>query len=175
VTVYLGLGGNLGDRRRYLREALLALQSDPALGALQTSGLYQSTHVGDTPQADHLNLCVALESALSPLAILGTLHRLERAAGRRPDTHGQARTLDLDLLLHGDCVRADPRCTLPHPRLSQRRFVLEPLWELAPRLRWPGQTLSLRQLLDSPSIRRQEIKQVADPSWWKEESAARTA
>jgi 2-amino-4-hydroxy-6-hydroxymethyldihydropteridine diphosphokinase len=175
MSVYVGLGSNVGSRRGHLRTVLHALDADPNMQGLRSSSLYESAHVGPGDQRDHLNLCVEFESSLAPPVLLELLQDLERAAGRAPGTHGEPRPLDLDLLLYGDCISEDPRCTLPHPRMGGRRFVLEPLQELLPGLRWPGQTLSLEQLLAVAEIRGQELRRVAAPGWWKEEFAAWTA
>jgi 2-amino-4-hydroxy-6-hydroxymethyldihydropteridine diphosphokinase len=175
VTVYLGLGSNMGPRRRHLRAALEALRLLPTVSALRSSALYEAAHVGSSPQADHLNLCASFECSHQPEELLQLLQAMERAAGRPRDSHGEARTLDLDLLLYGDCVRDDPRCTLPHPRMELRRFVLEPLVDLDPDLRLPSRSETVSILLDEPAIAAQRVRRVAEAGWWQEEMAAWTA
>ena len=133
VVAYIGLGANLGDRRRTLDSAIDALSTLPASAVLRTSGLYRSASMGaDGP--DYLNAVVALRSALSPLALLQELQAIEAAHGRERSVPNAPRTLDLDLLLYGDQEISLPTLVVPHPRLHERAFVLRPLAELAPDL-----------------------------------------
>jgi len=133
VVAYIGLGANLGDRRRTLDSAIDALSTLPASAVLRTSGLYRSASMGaDGP--DYLNAVVALRSALSPLALLQELQAIEAAHGRERSFPNAPRTLDLDLLLYGDQEISLPTLVVPHPRLHERAFVLRPLAELAPDL-----------------------------------------
>jgi 2-amino-4-hydroxy-6-hydroxymethyldihydropteridine diphosphokinase len=127
---FLGLGSNLGDRRAHLRSALAGLPDVVAV-----SPVYETDPVGGPPgQPPYLNLVVELVTERSPRELLEVARRLEDAAGRvRTDRHGP-RTLDVDVLLVGDVVVADPDLVVPHPRMYQRRFVLAPLADLAPEL-----------------------------------------
>ncbi|MDQ3630346.1 MAG: 2-amino-4-hydroxy-6-hydroxymethyldihydropteridine diphosphokinase [Actinomycetota bacterium] len=134
-TGFLGLGGNLGDRRARLQAAVDAL---PAAGVTPTqcSSVYATAAVGGPPgQPGFLNACVRIETGLAPEALLDALKAIERVAGRpaegQPDyvRHGP-RPLDLDVLLLGGQPHASERLTVPHPALARRRFVLVPLLEL---------------------------------------------
>jgi 2-amino-4-hydroxy-6-hydroxymethyldihydropteridine diphosphokinase len=137
TTAYIGLGANLGDLAATLRAALAALATLPDSRLLAVSGAWRSAPV-DAGGPDFLNAVARLETALAPLALLDALQTIEQRHGReRPYRHAP-RTLDLDLLLHGETMLQTPRLTLPHPRLHERAFVLRPLLELAPALALPG-------------------------------------
>jgi 2-amino-4-hydroxy-6-hydroxymethyldihydropteridine diphosphokinase len=134
---YVGLGANLGDPLAALRSAAQALASHPAVAAWQASPLYRTAPV-DADGPAFVNAVVALDTPLAPEALLEVLQAIEQAHGReRPYRHAP-RTLDLDLLLHGEARRDTPTLTLPHPRLHQRAFVLRPLLDLAPGLTVEG-------------------------------------
>jgi len=137
VTVaYIGLGANLGDREENIRAAIERLAE---LGALLVSSFRETDPVGVTEQPRFVNAVAELETELGASALLGQLLEIERELGRdrsREQRWGP-RTIDLDLLLYGDEVIDEPGLTVPHPRLAERRFVLEPLHELAPDLALP--------------------------------------
>lgn len=139
TRAYVGLGANLGDRERTLHAAVAALAEEDGIEVVAVSTLRETDPVGVGEQPRFLNGVVALETALAPRELLDRLLAIEQRFGRvrTPGEHGP-RTLDLDLLLHGDAVLDEPDLTVPHPRLHERRFVLEPLAELAPGLVVPG-------------------------------------
>jgi 2-amino-4-hydroxy-6-hydroxymethyldihydropteridine diphosphokinase len=131
VLVYLGIGSNEGDRATHLWRATQALQQH-GIRLLRASSVYHSAYVGPGPaQAEYLNAVLEMSTHLDAWALLEATQAIERQAGRRPASHLQPRPLDLDLLFYGDQTIADPRLVLPHPRLAARRFVLEPLADLA--------------------------------------------
>jgi 2-amino-4-hydroxy-6-hydroxymethyldihydropteridine diphosphokinase len=136
VRAWVGVGANLGDAQAAVEHALTALGGLPQTNLVARSSLYRSA-----PQhaegPDYVNAVAALDTALSPHALLEQLQALERSAGRTRAFTNAPRTLDLDLLLWGTMELDDPRLTLPHPRLHLRAFVLEPLAELAPDLVLP--------------------------------------
>jgi 2-amino-4-hydroxy-6-hydroxymethyldihydropteridine diphosphokinase len=134
--VFVGLGANLGDARATLAAALKALDDHPAITRLATSSLYRSAPV-DAPGPDYLNAVAELRTTLSPLDLLSALQAVEAMQGRQRPYANAPRTLDLDLLLYGQRELDNPRLTLPHPRLHQRAFVLEPLAQIAPDLTHP--------------------------------------
>jgi len=140
ARVFVGLGSNLGDRESTLRAALGRLRGLPDVEVRRVSKLRDTDPVGPVDQPRFLNGVVELETDLSPRLLLGALLELERAFGRdRTVVPAQGpRTLDLDLLLHGDQTIEEPGLEIPHPRLHERRFVLEPLVELDPGLEVPG-------------------------------------
>lgn len=146
-VAFVGIGANVGDPEGQVRRALADLA---ALGAVLPSGLYRTEPVGDRRQPWFVNAVARLRTRLEPRPLLSELRRLERAAGR-PDRRpgGDPRTLDLDLLLYDDRVVDDPDLRLPHPRMHTRRFVLEPLCEIAPGARDPRTGLTMAEVLGS--------------------------
>ena len=138
ATAYIGLGSNLGDRRAYLDRALAELGRRPGVEMTRISSVYETAPVGGPAgQGPYLNASAELRTELTPEALLDVLLEVERGLGRVRAERDGPRTIDLDLLLYGDVVRQDPRLTLPHPRLHQRLFVLQPLAEIAPGLVHP--------------------------------------
>ncbi len=134
TLAYIALGSNLGDRRAYLSRAVERL-GELSLSELQVSRLYGTEPVGGPDdQGPYLNLVVALETELSPGELFAYCRTLEREADRERRVRWGPRTLDLDILLYGDLSQDDEQLTIPHPRMWQRRFVLEPLNDLAPQL-----------------------------------------
>jgi 2-amino-4-hydroxy-6-hydroxymethyldihydropteridine diphosphokinase len=133
------LGANLGDRERALRAAVGALAAEHGVELVAVSTLRDTEPFGVDEQPRFLNGVVALDTSLPPRELLDLLLALEQRFGRVrvPGEHGP-RTLDLDLLLYGGEEIDEPGLTVPHPRLHERRFVLEPLGELAPGLVVPG-------------------------------------
>jgi len=154
TRAYVGLGANLGDRERTLREAVDALGAGEGIEVVAVSTLRETEPVGVGQQPRFLNGAVELETELSARALLDALMELERRFGRdRTAFPPQGpRTLDLDLLLYGSEAIAEPGLEVPHPRLHERLFVLEPLAELAPALEVPGkgQVQTLLSKLHSP-------------------------
>jgi 2-amino-4-hydroxy-6-hydroxymethyldihydropteridine diphosphokinase len=139
TRAYVGLGANLGDRERTLRAAVDALPAEEGIEFVSVSTLRETEPVGVGEQPRFLNGVVELETTLTARELLDRLLAVEQRFGRVriPGEHGP-RTLDLDLLLYGDEVIDEQGLTVPHPRLHERRFVLEPLAELAPGLVVPG-------------------------------------
>jgi len=134
--VFVGLGGNLGDAKRTVLEALDALPRLTRTRLVARSSLYRSAPV-DAGGPDFINAVAELQTELSPLQLLRELQALEQAAGRERPYRNAPRTLDLDLLLYGQRVLYTAVLTVPHPRLQLRAFVLQPLLELAPGLEHP--------------------------------------
>ncbi len=131
---YVGLGANLGaDLLATLGRAAAALAALPRTRVAALSSAWRSAPV-DAGGPDFLNAVVALDTELAPLALLDALQAVETAHGRERSYRNAPRTLDLDLLMHGDARLDTPRLVLPHPRLHERAFVLRPLLEIAPEL-----------------------------------------
>lgn len=157
----IALGSNLGDAARNVRKAMDRLQ-EIARGPLLCSALWQSAPVDCPPGSPpFVNAVVGLQpdAGETPESLLRKLQEFERAFGRRPKRIiNEPRPLDLDLIAFAAQVRAGPELVLPHPRAHQRRFVLEPLSEIAPDFVLPGQTQTAKELLRSlppdPSVRR---------------------
>jgi 2-amino-4-hydroxy-6-hydroxymethyldihydropteridine diphosphokinase len=130
TRAFLGLGSNLGDRRRLLRDAVQALGDR----VVATSSVYETEPVGGPAQEAFLNLVVEIDTDLTPQQLLGICHRLESAAERVRAERWGPRTLDVDILWMEGIEVHEPDLEIPHPRLFQRRFVVAPLAELAPEL-----------------------------------------
>lgn len=139
LPAYVGLGSNLDDPARQVRNALAALQAADWVRALQASGLYGSAPLGGRAQPDYCNAVAAFLTPLEPESLLGQLRQLESQLGRAPARERWAsRRIDLDLLAVGEERCSTPQLTLPHAGIVQRNFVLYPLAELAPDLWLPG-------------------------------------
>ena len=132
VSACIALGSNLGDREAYLAAAIAALRREPGIEVVAVSSLYETDPVGPPPQGPYLNAAVRVNTELAPRGLLDCLLQIEAAAGRRRNRERYApRTLDLDLLLYGDERIDEPGLVVPHPRLHERTFVLEPLRDVA--------------------------------------------
>jgi 2-amino-4-hydroxy-6-hydroxymethyldihydropteridine diphosphokinase len=147
MRAYVAVGSNLGDRWGRLAQAARALRAAPGVAVLRASRVWDSAPIGP-PQPRYLNAVLELETTRTPGSLLALLREVERAAGRTRDVHWGARTLDLDLLLHGDLLVRQPGLTVPHPGMAERRFVLAPLAELRPELPVPGADASVGRLLE---------------------------
>jgi 2-amino-4-hydroxy-6-hydroxymethyldihydropteridine diphosphokinase len=150
TTVYLGLGSNLGDRRRNLEAALEALRAHPQIAVSAVSSFLETDPVGGPPgQGKFLNAAAGIETDLAPEALLEELKRVERTLGRKPGPRWGPREIDLDILLYSDTILETGTLVIPHPRMRERRFVLEPLAEIAPDARDPATGRTVRELLAS--------------------------
>lgn len=144
ARAYLGLGSNVGDREGHLRFALAGLSR---VGAVLARASLVETEPVDCPGGMFLNTCVCLESALEPSKLLSAAMRLEQRRGRNRTTCNEPRVLDIDILLYGDLVLWEKGLQIPHPRMHERGFVLEPLAEIAPNLVHPSLNVTVRRLL----------------------------
>ena len=128
----IGIGGNVGDVAQAFREALAELAGTDGVRVIAASSLYRTAPVGGVEQDDFLNAAALLEVALGPVQLLQVLLATENSHGRTREIHWGPRTLDLDLLWQEGVVLAAPGLIVPHPRLHERRFALQPLVEIAP-------------------------------------------
>lgn len=155
VIAYVALGTNLGDRHAHLDAAFAALDALPGARLLARSARYETAPLGPAGQQDYLNAAAKLSTVLAPHALLDACLAIELARGRVRRERWGPRTLDLDLLLHGDLSLHDERLTLPHPAMLGRAFVLAPLCDLAPDLVVGGRSLAQHlALLDRSGVRR---------------------
>ncbi len=145
----IALGSNLGDREENLKRGLEMLVQRIRPSSVLAGGIYETEPVDCAPGTQaFLNTVVEMEAAVSPCELHEHLQAVEQAMGRPAvRERNSPRTLDLDLLYAGDFVSGDPVLTVPHPRLHQRRFVLQPLADIRPGLVLPGQTRSIAELL----------------------------
>jgi len=146
-TVYLSLGSNLDDRDANLRTAIKKL--DDIGKVLAVSSFYETEPVEVSGQPWFLNCAVSLETEKMPKQLLTALLAIEQSMGRRRTKSKTPRTIDIDILLFGSSVVETAGLTIPHPGLHQRRFVLEPLAEIAPELRHPVFKRTVRELRDA--------------------------
>jgi 2-amino-4-hydroxy-6-hydroxymethyldihydropteridine diphosphokinase len=158
---WIALGSNLGDRQAHLAAAIRALGESDGVRVVAVSAVYETDPVGPGPQGPYLNAALQLRTTLAPRALLDRLLAIEAEAGRvRSDVRDTARTLDLDLLLYGERQISEPGLEVPHPRLHERPFVLEPLRELAAEVIHPllGESIAAlaRRVRDPAAVRRQE-------------------
>ena len=138
AEAYVGLGANLGDARGSLVQAIEECARLPLTRLVRRSSFYRSAPLGHAGQPDFINAVAHLETGLTARELLQSLLAIEKLHGRTREFPNAPRTLDLDLLLHGEDRISEPGLAIPHPRMHERRFVLEPLAEIAPRLRIPG-------------------------------------
>jgi 2-amino-4-hydroxy-6-hydroxymethyldihydropteridine diphosphokinase len=148
VTAFIALGSNLGDRRRFLDQALAALRQR-GTKVERVSSYYETAPVGGPAgQGSYLNAVAQVQSEMEPETLLQTLLAVELSLGRVRDERFGPRTIDLDLLLYGELVRDAGDLTVPHPRMHERTFVLKPLAEIAPLAVHPALKKTIRELLD---------------------------
>ena len=154
MRAYVGLGANLGDREATIRRAVELVDELAGVKVVGVSSLRETEPWGPVEQPRYLNGAVAVETDLPPRELLDALLDVERRLGRARDDEERwgPRTIDLDLLLYGELVLDEPGLDVPHPRLHERRFALEPLSELAPDALVPrrGTAAELLRALDTP-------------------------
>ena len=145
TCVFLGIGTNLGDRERNLQEALAVLSQKMVI--LKESSVYQTAPWGYLDQPVFLNQVIKAQTDLSSLNLLGFLTETEKLLGRQANFRYGPRLIDLDILFYGNRIIQTPRLQVPHPRLTQRAFVLVPLAEIAPEFVHPQNKQTITQLL----------------------------
>jgi 2-amino-4-hydroxy-6-hydroxymethyldihydropteridine diphosphokinase len=145
-TVYIGLGSNLGDRAANLREARKRLEC-PAFNTLRVSSVYETEPRDMKRQPWFLNQVLEAHTSYEPQRLLGWLLDIELAMGRKRTVAKGPRIIDLDILLYAGAIIHEPGLTVPHPHMTERRFVLEPLAELTPGLKHPAKGRTIQELL----------------------------
>ena len=161
---YLALGSNLGDRQGHLTAARLAISELPHCTVRQVSSLYETPAWGSaTPQADYLNAVMAIDTQLGALELRRRTAEIESALGRTRGEKNAARTLDIDVLLFGNIEMNTSILVIPHPRMHLRKFVLQPLLEIAPEINIPGLGAAQQWL---EKITDDDAKKVSQNSSW---------
>ena len=133
ATVYLGLGSNLGDRQKNIREAVSSLQKN-AVAIEKISTIIETKPVGGPPQDKYLNAVIKCQTDLSPIQLLTVIQKIEKNLGRQRAIVNGPRTIDIDILLYGRLRISSAQLLIPHPRMSSRDFVMLPLKEIEPKL-----------------------------------------
>jgi 2-amino-4-hydroxy-6-hydroxymethyldihydropteridine diphosphokinase len=149
TAAHIALGTNLGDRAYNLRTALELLAQTADISITAVSAIYETAPVGGPEQAPYLNACAALSTELPPTSLLLMMLDIEEKMGRVRKVRWGPRIIDLDLLLYGEIMMNTPLLELPHPRMSERDFVLIPLADIAPDLNIPGLNRTVAMILAS--------------------------
>ncbi|MCM1047682.1 MAG: 2-amino-4-hydroxy-6-hydroxymethyldihydropteridine diphosphokinase [Clostridiales bacterium] len=144
----VALGSNIGDKEKYIDEAIDALANDVKCRLVKKSDLVKSTAYGGVEQEDFLNGAVMIKTLYTPHELLARLHEIEQAAGRKRDIHWGPRTLDLDIIFYDDLVMDTEDLTIPHKDMQNRDFVLEPLAQIAPYVKHQALGKTVRQLYE---------------------------
>jgi 2-amino-4-hydroxy-6-hydroxymethyldihydropteridine diphosphokinase len=145
-SVFLGIGSNLGDRRKFLQEAVTALKSVKDTTVVWTSSVYESDPFGKQDQPKFLNAAVEIETTLPPDRLLTQLKDIEKLLGRSGTERWAPREIDIDILVYDGVVFQNEGLTVPHAGLEERRFVLVPLSEIAPDLVHPVSGMTMEEL-----------------------------
>ncbi|MGN0242560.1 MAG: 2-amino-4-hydroxy-6-hydroxymethyldihydropteridine diphosphokinase [Lachnospiraceae bacterium] len=148
-TVYLGLGSNMGDKKAYLDQAIVALSEQPEIRVGQVATYIETEPYGGVEQDFFLNTCLEIETLLTPEQLLEKTMAIEQQAGRERIVHWGPRTLDIDILFYDDWIVNQPDLTIPHKEVHLREFVLAPMCEIAPNLIHPVRGKSITELLET--------------------------
>ena len=149
MRIFLGVGSNLGNREAFLEQAGSLISQLPQSRFLRSSGIYETEPVGGPPQGKYLNAVWEIETSLTPKKLKEGLREIEAKLGRRPSIANAPREIDLDILFYGSKIVEEENLRIPHPRLHERSFVLEPLAELAPAFVHPILKKTIMELLET--------------------------
>ena len=149
TKVYAGLGSNLGNKRENILSAIDRIDAYEEICIKEKSGFYDTAPVGGPPQPDYVNCVIGLETEIEPQALLKEFKKIEVELGRKPGVRWGPRVVDLDILLYGGRVVNDHSLKIPHERMHERVFVLEPLSEISPDIKHPVSGESISELLET--------------------------
>lgn len=159
----IALGSNLGDRLTHLRAAIVGLGDTDGIEIVAVAPVYETAPVGGPEnQGPYLNTALLVDTSLDAADVLALLHRLEASRERQRVVHWGPRTLDLDLLVHGDFVSDDATLEVPHPRMHERRFVMVPVCDVAPDVVHPRLGCTMRDLLADLPIEAGDLTLLTD-------------
>lgn len=148
TKVYAGLGSNLGNKRENIHRAIDRIDACEGICVKEKSGFYNTTPVGGPPQPDYVNCVIGLETEIEPQTLLKVFKKIEIELGRKPGMRWGQRVIDLDIILFGDRIVNDHDLKIPHERMHERAFVLEPLSEISPDTKHPVSGTSISKLLE---------------------------
>ncbi|HCT65054.1 MAG TPA: 2-amino-4-hydroxy-6-hydroxymethyldihydropteridine pyrophosphokinase [Lachnospiraceae bacterium] len=146
---YLSLGSNLGDRKKYLDDVSKSIALEKGIVEISKSSYVETEPYGVLDQPPFLNAAMKIKTIFTPMELLSFIHKLEQSAGRERKRHWGERTLDVDILMYGDCVIFTPELTIPHAEMYMRKFVLEPLFEIEPYLIHPTRKMNIKEMLEN--------------------------
>lgn len=148
TKIYAGLGSNLGNKRENILSAIDRIDACDGICVKEKSGFYNTTPVGGSPQPDYVNCVIGLETEIEPQTLLEVFKKIEIGLGRKPGMRWGPRVVDLDIILFGDRIVNDHNLKIPHERMHERAFVLEPLSEISPDTKHPVSGTSISELLE---------------------------
>lgn len=147
-TAYIALGSNMGNKKKYLDDAIQSLNAHSLCKVERVSSYLETEPYGVTEQDIFLNACLKLKTLLTPIELLDELHRIEQEAHRERLIHWGPRTLDLDIIFYDDIVYSEDELCIPHVEMHKRDFVLKPLYEIAPYMHHPGNGKTVHEMLE---------------------------
>ncbi len=148
TKVYAGLGSNLGNKGENIISAIDRIDACVGICVKEKSGFYNTTPVGGPPQPDYVNCVIGIETEIEPQTLLKEFKEIEVGLGRKPGVRWGPRVVDIDILLYGDRIVHDHNLKIPHERMHERAFVLEPLCEISPGIKHPVSGISISALLE---------------------------
>jgi 2-amino-4-hydroxy-6-hydroxymethyldihydropteridine diphosphokinase len=149
TKVYAGLGSNFGNKRENILSAIDRMDAYEEICVKEKSGFYDTAPVGGPPQPDYVNCVIGLETEIKPQTLLKVFKKIEKELGRKPGVRWGPRVVDLDIILFGDRIVNDHNLKIPHERMHERVFVLEPLSEISPDIKHPVSGKSISELLET--------------------------
>ena len=148
TKVYAGLGSNLGNKRENIIKAIDRLDACEGICVKEKSAFFNTTPVGGPLQPDYVNCAIGMETEIEPQVLLEEFKKIELGLGRKPGVRWGPRVVDLDILLYGNRIVDDHNLKIPHERMHERAFVLEPLCEISPDIKHPVSGISISELLE---------------------------
>jgi 2-amino-4-hydroxy-6-hydroxymethyldihydropteridine diphosphokinase len=149
IEAYIALGSNIEPRGHYIQQAMNLISDHPQIEVIEMSSVYETQPVGGPEQGPYLNAVTKIRTTLAPMELLSALQKIEKDLGRKRTVHWGPRTIDLDILLYGEEIISNDRLIVPHPLMHERRFVMQPLAQIAPDVIHPILQMSAKTILDS--------------------------